>query len=193
MILGLFGARPLFLHAAIDRVRIQPATCLPRPAPLPPPPSSTATQIVFDYDPEQLPQFVTSRIIPDYFQAWIDPNIVLRSPSLKHGDLPRPPQPARSRLHGTLFSPTADPAVWSACPLPRPSSPMPEEIFLHADDSRTVILSVATETICPSSHPGKLGWSPGGIVFACRRRFGHCFGLDGRPGGPAGRADRAGH
>ena len=38
-------------------------------------------QIVFDYAPEELPKFVTSDH-PDYFQAWIDPGVVIRSPSL---------------------------------------------------------------------------------------------------------------
>jgi two-component system heavy metal sensor histidine kinase CusS len=45
-------------------------------------------QIVFDYAPDEMPEFST-RDHPDYYEAWIDPNTVLRSPSLGNAELPR--------------------------------------------------------------------------------------------------------
>ena len=48
-------------------------------------------EIVFDYAPDELPKFVT-KDHPDYFQAWIDSGVIIRSPSLGTGDLPRPDQ-----------------------------------------------------------------------------------------------------
>ena len=47
-------------------------------------------KIIFDYAPDELPKFAAS-VHPDYFQAWIDAGVVIRSPSLGAGDLPRPP------------------------------------------------------------------------------------------------------
>jgi signal transduction histidine kinase len=44
--------------------------------------------ILFDYAPAEMPQFVT-RDHPDYYEAWIDSDTVLRSPSLGNGDLSR--------------------------------------------------------------------------------------------------------
>jgi signal transduction histidine kinase len=46
-------------------------------------------RIIFDFAPDELPKFVT-KDHPDYFEAWIDPDIVIRSPSLVSADLPRP-------------------------------------------------------------------------------------------------------
>ena len=55
------------------------------------------SQIVFDYAPDELPKFVTSDH-PDYFQAWIDPDVVIRSPSLGQGNLPQALRPRRHQL-----------------------------------------------------------------------------------------------
>jgi len=101
-------------------------------------------QIVFDYSPEELPNFAT-KDRPDYFEAWIDPGVVIRSPSLGNRDLPRPvvtairyrttvlPDGRPGRLIGMSFTTTLELNAGSD------SS--------KADAPRVVLLTVGTDTI----------------------------------------------
>jgi len=101
-------------------------------------------KIIFDFDPEEMPQFVIKNH-PDYFEAWINPTTIIRSPSLGDRDLPQPaaigpitykdlflPNGAHGRVLGMSF-------------------PIAEEhdeagLFIHDPDSQTIPLSVASET-----------------------------------------------
>jgi two-component system, OmpR family, heavy metal sensor histidine kinase CusS len=111
--------------------------------------ASTAEQhgqeIIFDYEPDELPQYVTTNH-PDYFQAWIDPNIVIRSPSLKNDDLPRPPG-SSDVMYRDIVLPDGRPGRMVGMSFATTIEPNAAGNILHAENSRTVILSVATETI----------------------------------------------
>jgi two-component system sensor histidine kinase QseC len=122
--------------------------------------ASTAEQhgvkIIFDFAPEQMPQFITSDH-PDYFQAWIDPEIVIRSPSMKQHDLPRPllssgaayqdlvlPDGRPGRAVSTSFVTTIEYNAGTEIP--------------KNEKARLIILSVATETAGLNRTLGDLGW-----------------------------------
>lgn len=124
--------------------------------------ASTAEQhgqkIIFDYAPGQMPQFVTPDH-PDYFQAWIEPDVVIRSPSLKQNDLPRPPEGT-----GTIY---ADLTLPDGRPGRAVSMSFVTTIELRAEgntseteteDARTIVLSVATGTIRLHRTLQDLGW-----------------------------------
>ncbi|MGD0137422.1 MAG: ATP-binding protein [Tepidisphaeraceae bacterium] len=102
-------------------------------------------QIIFDYAPEQLPKFVTADH-PDYFQAWIDPDVVIRSPSLGHGDLPRPPAGDAVTYHDMLL-PDGRPGRMVAMSFATTIEPSANGNSSNADSSRTVLLSVASDTL----------------------------------------------
>ncbi|MGD0770831.1 MAG: ATP-binding protein [Tepidisphaeraceae bacterium] len=102
-------------------------------------------QIVFDYAPDELPKFVAADH-PDYFQAWIDPGVVIRSPSLGHGDLPRPPTGAAVSYHDLLL-PDGRPGRMVTMSFTTTIEPNATGNSSNADSSRTVILSVASDTL----------------------------------------------
>ncbi|MGA2440897.1 MAG: sensor histidine kinase N-terminal domain-containing protein, partial [Tepidisphaeraceae bacterium] len=102
-------------------------------------------QIVFDYAPDELPKFVTADH-PDYFQAWIDPGVVIRSPSLGHSDLPRPPPGAAVNYHDLLL-PDGRPGRMVTMSFTTTIEPNATGNSPNADSSRTVILSVASDTL----------------------------------------------
>lgn len=113
-------------------------------------------EIIFDYAPEQLPQFVTSDH-PDYFQAWIDPKLVLRSPSLKQADLPRLPINSEV-VYRDMVLPDGRPGRMVGMSFATTIGPNAKGNILHAENSRTVILSVATDTIALHRTLENFGW-----------------------------------
>jgi two-component system, OmpR family, heavy metal sensor histidine kinase CusS len=111
--------------------------------------ASTAEQhgqeIVFDFAPQQMPQFVTSDH-PDYFQAWINPDVVIRSPSLKRDNLPRPPQ-SSGLSYTDLNLPDGRPGraismSFTTTIEPSAHGDTPENL-----NARTITLTVATDSI----------------------------------------------
>ncbi|MGD0462759.1 MAG: ATP-binding protein [Tepidisphaeraceae bacterium] len=113
-------------------------------------------QIIFDYAPEQMPQFVTSDH-PDYFQAWIDPDVVIRSPSLKQNDLPRPPN--NSQLtYADLVLPDGRSGRAVSMSFVTTIEPLAEGNSPGTENARTIVLSVATETIGLHRTLQNLGW-----------------------------------
>ncbi|HEX4052966.1 MAG TPA: ATP-binding protein [Tepidisphaeraceae bacterium] len=112
--------------------------------------------IIFDYEPDELPQFVTSDH-PDYFQAWIDPKVVLRSPSLKQADLPRLPVTGEV-VYRDMVLPDGRPGRMVGMSFTTTIEPNAGRNILHAENSRTVILSVATDTIALHRTLENLGW-----------------------------------
>jgi two-component system heavy metal sensor histidine kinase CusS len=144
VILGLFGAVLYFymrqsIESEFNRGLLEKARSVASTA------EQHGQQIIFDYDPEQLPQFVMSNH-PDYFQAWIDPNIVIRSPSLKNGDLPRSSIQS-DPVYTDMVLPDGRPGRGVAMSFATTFEPNAARNISHADDSRTVLLTVATETI----------------------------------------------
>jgi len=102
-------------------------------------------QIVFDYAPDELPKFVTADH-PDYFQAWIDPDIVIRSPSLGHGDLPRPP--AYSGIsYRDIVLPDGRPGRMVVMSFTTTIEQNATGNSSTADSPHTVLLSVASDTL----------------------------------------------
>ncbi|HEY1921919.1 MAG TPA: ATP-binding protein [Tepidisphaeraceae bacterium] len=113
-------------------------------------------QIIFDFAPQQMPQFVTSDH-PDYFEAWINPDVVIRSPSLKLNDLSLPPQTA-GFVYADLVLPDGRPGrsvsmsfITTIEPAAEGNSPKPE-------NARTIVLSVATDSISLIQTLRNLGW-----------------------------------
>jgi heavy metal sensor kinase len=123
--------------------------------------ASTAEQhgqkIIFDFARQQMPQFVTSDH-PDYFQAWIDPDVVIRSPSLRENNLPRPPQ-VRGLIYTDLVLPDGRPGrsvsmsfTTTIEPAAEGNSPENENENEDKDKdkkepARAIVLSVATDSI----------------------------------------------
>ena len=102
-------------------------------------------QIIFDYAPDELPKFATTDH-PDYFQAWIDPDVVIRSPSLGSGELPRP-----AAAQGITFSdgrlPDGRPGRTIGMSFTTTIEPNAEGNSSNSDSPRVVLLTVATDTI----------------------------------------------
>ncbi len=110
--------------------------------------ASTAEQhgpkIVFDFAPQQMPQFVTSHH-PDYFQAWIDPDVIIRSPSLMGASLPRP-----ARIEGNTYTDLILPdgrlgrevSMSFTTTIEQTAEGNTEE----NENARTIVLSVATDS-----------------------------------------------
>jgi two-component system sensor histidine kinase QseC len=113
-------------------------------------------QIIFDFAPEQMPQFVTSDR-PDYFQAWIDPDVVIRSPSLKQNNLPRPPKSGQVAF-GDLLLPDGRPGRAVSMSFVTTIEPNAEGNVPRTENARTIVLSVATETIGLHRTLQGLGW-----------------------------------
>jgi two-component system heavy metal sensor histidine kinase CusS len=101
-------------------------------------------QIIFDYSPDELPNFATTDH-PDYFEAWIDPGVVIRSPSLGKNDLPRP------QLNDITFRPTVlpdgRPGQLVGMSFTTTIESNAESNSSNATGPRVVILTVATDTI----------------------------------------------
>jgi two-component system, OmpR family, heavy metal sensor histidine kinase CusS len=133
--------------------------------------ASTAEQhgqkIIFDFAPQQMPQFVTSDH-PDYFQAWIDPDVVIRSPSLKHNDLSHPPQAAGliytdltlpdgrpGRSVSMSFTTTIEQAAGGDSPENENEDDKDKD---KKEPARTIVLSVATDSIGLNQTLQNLGY-----------------------------------
>jgi heavy metal sensor kinase len=119
-------------------------------------------KIIFDFAPDELPKFVT-KDHPDYFQAWIDPDIIIRSPSLGSANLPRPdgspdiayanlllPDGRRGRVVSISFNTTIEPNA--------------EGNSATAERPRNVVLSVATDSGALHEMLENLQWI---LILAC--------------------------
>src|SRR5580704_11173569 len=102
-------------------------------------------KIVFDYAPDELPKFTTADH-PDYFQAWIDPDVVIRSPSLGTGKLPRPAV-AKGITYSDLVLPDGRPGRMIGMSFTTTIEPNAEGNSSESVSPHLVLLSVATDTI----------------------------------------------
>jgi two-component system heavy metal sensor histidine kinase CusS len=113
-------------------------------------------EIVFDYAPDELPKFVTSDH-PDYFQAWIDPNVVIRSPSLGSRELPRPAA-AKGIAYRDLVLPDGRPGRMVGMSFTTTIEPNAEGNSSNSDSPHVVLLTVATDTIALQGNLGNFCW-----------------------------------
>jgi heavy metal sensor kinase len=102
-------------------------------------------KIVFDYAPDELPKFTTTDH-PDYFEAWIDPDVIIRSPSLGDGSLPRPAN-VNDTLYRDIPLPDGRPGRMLAMSFTTTIEPNAEGNSSEADSSRLILLTVATDTL----------------------------------------------
>lgn len=102
-------------------------------------------KIVFDYAPDEFPKFSASQD-PDYFQAWIEPGVVVRSPSLKSGDLPRPPA-AKGYSYIDVSLPDGRPGRVIAMSITTTIELNAGGDSAESDSVRDMLLSVATDTV----------------------------------------------
>lgn len=113
-------------------------------------------QIVFDYAPDELPQFVT-KDHPDYYEAWIDPDTILRSPSLGNGNLPRPAS-AAAVSYADLTLPDGRPGRMIGMSFTTTIESNAERDSAASDRPHTVILALASETHAMNESLENFGW-----------------------------------
>jgi two-component system, OmpR family, heavy metal sensor histidine kinase CusS len=114
------------------------------------------SRVIFDFAPQQLPQFVSAGS-PDYFQAWIDPNIVIRSPSLKDADLPRPASSGEIGYQDVVL-PDGRPGRTVALPFSTAIEPNAAGNMYRPRQSRNVLLVVAGRTAALDAALSNLAW-----------------------------------
>ena len=143
----------------------------------------TEPTIIFDYEPDEF-QFVTSD------HAVVSRTVALdRSESgaplplrWKQADAPPAQSPARSlSQHRYPDGSAAEIVSMSFTTTIEPNAGQ----NVQPETVHTVVVQRRNRHDCPSSPAGKLGLAAGGIVLACRRRIGNCFGLDRWPSGAA--------
>jgi two-component system sensor histidine kinase QseC len=113
-------------------------------------------KIIFDYAPDELPKFAAS-VHPDYFQAWIDAGVVIRSPSLGAGDLPRPPSETGVSYRDAVL-PDGRPGRMIGMSFTTTIESNAEGNSASAESPRTVLLTVATDTITLQRTLENFGW-----------------------------------
>jgi two-component system, OmpR family, heavy metal sensor histidine kinase CusS len=122
--------------------------------------ASTAEQhgndIVFDYAPDELPQFF-SKQHPDYYEAWIDPNTVLRSPSLGSGDLPRP-SAGSANSYRDITLPDGRPGRMIGMSFTTTLEENAEHDSAVSDRPHTVLLALAHSTHGMDESVGGFAW-----------------------------------
>jgi signal transduction histidine kinase len=102
-------------------------------------------KIIFDYAPDELPKFALADH-PDYFQAWIDPGGVIRSPSLHNGNLPRPLGPNHI-AYRDISLPDGRPGRMVGMSFTTTIESNAEGNSSSSDSPHEVLLTVATDTI----------------------------------------------
>jgi two-component system sensor histidine kinase QseC len=120
-------------------------------------------QIIFDFAPDELPKFVT-KDHPDYFEAWIDPDIVIRSPSLGSADIPRPPGGSGEISYSNLVLPDGRRGRVVSMSFTTTIEPNAEGNSATAERPRKVLLSVATESEALHAMLENMQWI---LVLAC--------------------------
>jgi two-component system, OmpR family, heavy metal sensor histidine kinase CusS len=113
-------------------------------------------KIVFDFDPDELPKFFT-RDRPDYYQAWIDPDVVLRSTTLGSGDLPRP-LAARGISYVDGILPDGRPGRFIEMSFETAIESNAGGDSANSDKPRGVLLTVATDTISLQDSLDNFRW-----------------------------------
>jgi len=120
--------------------------------------------IIFDFDPLEMPQFVVKNH-PDYFEAWISPATILRSPSLGSSDLPRPPA-VGPLTYTDIVLPSGKEGRMVAMAFPVASEHDEAGHFFHQQNSRTMLLAVAAETHSLRHTLEQLRWLLEGLCSA---------------------------
>jgi two-component system, OmpR family, heavy metal sensor histidine kinase CusS len=114
-------------------------------------------QIVFDYAPDELPKFVT-KDHPDYFQAWIDSSVIIRSPTLGNDSLPRP-DPGQSISFRKFTLPDGRPGRIVLYSLTTTiESNAGSDTSSAAQTPHTILLTVATESAALHDSLEGLQW-----------------------------------
>lgn len=113
-------------------------------------------KIVFDYAPDELPKFTASDH-PDYFQAWLDPGVVIRSPSLGSDDLPRMTAGDGVSFRNAVL-PDGRPGRMVVMSFTTTIEPNAEGNSSNAESSHNVLLTVATDTIALNATLANFRW-----------------------------------
>lgn len=118
-------------------------------------------QIIFDYAPEELPKFSAGHR-PDYFQAWIDPGGIVRSPSLADKVLPRPDGGGGIK-YIDLILPDGRPGRALQMSFTTTIEPYAGGDSSTSASPHAVLLTVATDTIALRASLANFAWMLAGM------------------------------
>lgn len=121
-------------------------------------------KIIFDFDPQEMPQFFTKNH-PDYFEAWINPQTIIRSSSLGDGDFPEPSMTGPNTYTDLILPNGAEGRMLS---MTFSMAQQHDEAghFIHEGNLQIVPLAVASETHALRQTLEQLRWLLMGLCSA---------------------------